>query len=133
GHPSAPRTAVGCLWCSTPTDATHWQPRSTVASDKGHSDKYEVGKRKTNISLIVNLFLLSLPSLTPVMRSREAFPYGAGVSQSLLLQAVRFAHWRVPLLVCVTLSFSKKLSHHIGAIRYFMCDYPLTKCSVLSG
>jgi hypothetical protein len=34
-------------------------------------------------------------------------------------------------LVRATLSFSKKLSHHIGAIKYFICDYNLTKCAVL--
>jgi hypothetical protein len=30
-----------------------------------------------------------------------------------------------------TLSFSKKLSNHIGAIRYFICDYNLTKGAAL--
>src|SRR3954464_14627183 len=38
---------------------------------------------------------------------------------------------RVSRLVRSTLSFSKKLSHHIGAIRYFICDYNLTKCAAL--
>ena len=32
-----------------------------------------------------------------------------------------------------TLSFSKKLANHIGAIRYFICDYNLTRCAALPG
>ena len=32
---------------------------------------------------------------------------------------------RVPRLVRETLSFSKKLTHHIGAIKYFICHYNL--------
>jgi insertion element IS1 protein InsB len=40
---------------------------------------------------------------------------------------------RVSRLVRATLSFSKKLSNHIGAIRYFICDYNLTKCAALPG
>ena len=38
---------------------------------------------------------------------------------------------RVSRLVRATLSFSKKLTHHIGAIKYFICDYNLTKCAAL--
>jgi insertion element IS1 protein InsB len=34
---------------------------------------------------------------------------------------------RVSRLVRATLWFSKKLSTHIGAIRYFICDYNRTK------
>ena len=34
---------------------------------------------------------------------------------------------RVSRLVRATLSFSKKLSNHIGAIKYFICDYNLFK------
>jgi insertion element IS1 protein InsB len=40
---------------------------------------------------------------------------------------------RVSRLVRATLSFSKKLSSHIGAIRYFICDYNLTKGAALPG
>ncbi len=38
---------------------------------------------------------------------------------------------RVSRLVRATLSFSKKLSHHLGAIKYFICDYNLTKYAAL--
>ncbi len=38
---------------------------------------------------------------------------------------------RVSRLVRATLSFSKKLSNHIGAIKYFICDYNLTRCAAL--
>src|SRR5688572_4458209 len=38
---------------------------------------------------------------------------------------------RVSRLVRATLSFSKKLSNHLGAIRYFICDYNLTRCAEL--
>jgi len=38
---------------------------------------------------------------------------------------------RVSRLVRATLSFSKKLSYHIGAIKHFICDYNLTKCAAL--
>jgi insertion element IS1 protein InsB len=38
---------------------------------------------------------------------------------------------RVSRLVRATLSFSKKLSNYIGAIKYFICDYNLTKCAAL--
>jgi insertion element IS1 protein InsB len=37
----------------------------------------------------------------------------------------------VSRLVRSTLSFSKKLSNHIGAIRYFICDYNLTRSAAL--
>jgi len=40
---------------------------------------------------------------------------------------------RVSRLVRATLSFSKKLSHHIGAIKYFICDYNLTRSAALPG
>jgi insertion element IS1 protein InsB len=33
---------------------------------------------------------------------------------------------RISRLVRATLSFSKKLSHHVGAIKYFLCNYNLT-------
>jgi insertion element IS1 protein InsB len=38
---------------------------------------------------------------------------------------------RVSRLVRATLSFSKKLANHIGAIKYFIRDYNLTKCAAL--
>ena len=38
---------------------------------------------------------------------------------------------RVSRLVRATLSFSKKLTNHIGAIKYFICHYNLTKCTAL--
>ena len=38
---------------------------------------------------------------------------------------------RVARLVRATLSFAKKLSNHIGAIRYFICDYNLTRSAAL--
>jgi insertion element IS1 protein InsB len=38
---------------------------------------------------------------------------------------------RVSRLVRATLSFSKKLSNHIGAIKYFICDYNVTKDAAL--
>jgi insertion element IS1 protein InsB len=37
---------------------------------------------------------------------------------------------RVSRLVRETLSFSKKLAHHIGAIKYFICYYNLTRAAV---
>jgi insertion element IS1 protein InsB len=40
---------------------------------------------------------------------------------------------RVSRLVRATLSFSKKLANHVGAIRYFICDYNLTKSAALPG
>jgi insertion element IS1 protein InsB len=39
---------------------------------------------------------------------------------------------RVSRLVRETLSFSKKLAHHIGAIKYFICHYNLTRAIALS-
>lgn len=38
---------------------------------------------------------------------------------------------RVSRLVRDTLAFSKKLANHIGAIKFFICDYNLTKAPVL--
>jgi insertion element IS1 protein InsB len=38
---------------------------------------------------------------------------------------------RVSRLVRETLSFSKKLAHHIGAIKYFICHYNLTRTAAL--
>jgi insertion element IS1 protein InsB len=40
---------------------------------------------------------------------------------------------RVSRLVRATLPFSKKLANHIGAIKYFICDYNLTRCAALHG
>jgi insertion element IS1 protein InsB len=40
---------------------------------------------------------------------------------------------RVSRLVRGTLSFSKTLTKHIGAIQYFICDYNLTKRTALPG
>jgi IS1 family transposase len=36
---------------------------------------------------------------------------------------------RVSRLVRSALSFSKKLANHIGAIKYFICHYNLTKAT----
>ncbi len=38
---------------------------------------------------------------------------------------------RVSRLVRATLSFSKTLANHIGAIKYFICDYNLTRSAAL--
>jgi insertion element IS1 protein InsB len=38
---------------------------------------------------------------------------------------------RVSRLVRATLSFSKNMANHIGAIKYFICHYNLTKCAAL--
>jgi insertion element IS1 protein InsB len=38
---------------------------------------------------------------------------------------------RVSRLVRETLSFSKTLANHIGAIKYFICHYNLEKASAL--
>ena len=40
---------------------------------------------------------------------------------------------RVSRLVRATVSFSKKLTNHIGAIKYFICDYNLTRGAALPG
>ena len=40
---------------------------------------------------------------------------------------------RVSRLVRATLSCSKKLINHIGAIKYFICNYNLTRCEALPG
>jgi len=40
---------------------------------------------------------------------------------------------RVSRLARATLSFSKKLTNHIGAIRYFIYDYNLTRSAALPG
>jgi insertion element IS1 protein InsB len=40
---------------------------------------------------------------------------------------------RVSRLVRATLSFSKKLANHIGAIKYFICDDNVTKGAGLPG
>jgi insertion element IS1 protein InsB len=40
---------------------------------------------------------------------------------------------RLSRLVRETLSFSKKLAHHIGAIKYFICHYNLTRAAALPG
>jgi IS1 family transposase len=40
---------------------------------------------------------------------------------------------RVSRLARATLSFSKNLTNHVGATRYFMCDYNLTRSAALPG
>jgi insertion element IS1 protein InsB len=40
---------------------------------------------------------------------------------------------RASRLVRSTLSFSKTLANHIGPIKYFICDYNLTRCAALPG
>ena len=37
---------------------------------------------------------------------------------------------RVSRLVRATLAFSKKVENHIGAIRYFICHYNLTRAAL---
>jgi insertion element IS1 protein InsB len=39
---------------------------------------------------------------------------------------------RVSRLVRESLSFSKKLANHVGAIKYFICHYNLTKTTALT-
>ena len=39
---------------------------------------------------------------------------------------------RVSRLVREPLSFSKKLAHHIGAIKYFICYYTLTRATAVA-
>jgi insertion element IS1 protein InsB len=38
---------------------------------------------------------------------------------------------RISRLVRDTLAFSKKLAHHIGAIKYFICHYNLIRAAAL--
>jgi len=38
---------------------------------------------------------------------------------------------RISRLVRSTLAFSKKAGHHVGAIRYFICHYHLTRTALL--
>jgi insertion element IS1 protein InsB len=48
----------------------------------------------------------------------------------------RFNHTlrqRVSRLVPDTLAFSKKLANHIGAIKFFICEYNLTRVAALLG
>ena len=40
---------------------------------------------------------------------------------------------RVSRVARATLSFSKNLTNHIGAIKYFICHYNLTKGAALPG
>jgi IS1 family transposase len=40
---------------------------------------------------------------------------------------------RFSRLVRATLSFSKTLANHIGTIKYFICDYNLTRSAALPG
>jgi len=40
---------------------------------------------------------------------------------------------RVSRVVRATLSFSKNLANHIGASKYFICHYNLTRCAALPG
>jgi NADPH:quinone reductase-like Zn-dependent oxidoreductase len=40
---------------------------------------------------------------------------------------------RVPRLVRATMSFSKNLTHHIGAIRYLICDNNVTRSAAFLG
>jgi insertion element IS1 protein InsB len=42
-------------------------------------------------------------------------------------------HQRVSRLVRDTLAFSKKLANHIGAIKFFICEYNLTRAAALLG
>ena len=38
---------------------------------------------------------------------------------------------RISRLVCSTLTFSKKVDNYVGAIRYFICHYNLTRTALL--
>ena len=50
-------------------------------------------------------------------------PFGIMIAYSFYRRPSRLAR--------ATLSFSKKLSNHIGAIKYCICDYTLNKCAAL--
>jgi hypothetical protein len=47
------------------------------------------------------------------------------------LEAEADERQRLSRLVRETLSCSKQLVHHIGAIQYFICHYPLTRAAAL--
>ena len=61
---------------------------------------------------------------------------GTGLSRSSLARLIRWSasparYDKASRGWSATLSFSKKRSPHIGASRYFLCDYNLTKCAAL--
>src|SRR5688572_13017568 len=87
----------------------------------------------------------SLPCITSMRCSMDHYAAYAGVIPSAQHRAIsklarktnhveRFnctLRQRVSRLVRATLLFSKKLSNYIGAIKYFTCDYNLTKGAAL--
>jgi len=67
-----------------------------------------------------------------VLPSKRHRPVGKETGQTAHIE--RFNNTlrqRVSRLVRETLSFSKRLAHHIGAIKYFICHYNLEKAGAL--
>ena len=66
-----------------------------------------------------------------VMPAAQHYPMGKLARKTNHIE--RFNHMlrqRVSRLVRRALSFSKTLANHIGAIKYFICHYNLTKAAV---
>jgi len=64
-------------------------------------------------------------------RDRPCGGRRAAVALTITVQ-LHVASTRLAARAC-HLPFSKKLSNHIGAIKYFICDDNLTKCAALPG
>jgi len=62
-------------------------------------------------------------------RSRDSAEALWAKMQLLYREQATFHTARVSRLVCDTLSFSKKLASHIGAIKYFIFHYNLTRAA----
>ena len=93
-----------------------WEQIPTVYQEQAtfYTDQYEVYKGV-------------IPSAQPRAISKLAGKTNHGERFNCTLRQ------RVSRLVRATLSFSKNLANHIGAIKYFICDYNLTKCAALPG
>jgi insertion element IS1 protein InsB len=69
------------------------------------------------------------PGVMPPARPQTIMPHARKTNHSERFKNT--LRQRVSRLVRDTLSFSKKLAHHFGAIKSFMCPYNLTRAAAL--
>lgn len=61
----------------------------------------------------------------------DADEYYADLRAEVEYRKFKTLRQRVSRLVCSTLAFSKKVDNRVGAIRYFICHYNLTRTALL--
>ena len=122
------RTPSGCGWRWMPTAARSLLSMSAIAAKKAHggygtSFRWPTANTRRFTRMLMQPTAGSFPgrehrTITKVARKTNHVERFNGTLRQRLSRLVRSA-----------LSFSKNLANHIGAIRYFICHYNLTRAA----